>query len=77
MTGATKSENLGEILPQMIGRRPLWEWGHCERADFDNEDDDSLARAVDGSQYYAILRTHHTFGCVQYKPDPTTRSCVK
>ena len=46
---------------------PDWpEWGECARTEL-NHDATSLARAVDGSLYRAVLRTHGTFGCVQFE----------
>ena len=44
-------------------------WGECVRTDLNNEEATvgSLARAVDGSRYYAILRCRANFGCVQWE----------
>lgn len=48
---------------------PWYEWGHCVRTEFGNEDYDTIAHAIDDNECYAVLRTRHTFWCVQYKPD--------
>lgn len=40
-------------------------WGECALTDLDTESP-TLARAIDGSQYKAILRCHADFGCIQW-----------
>jgi hypothetical protein len=45
------------------------EWGECQRTELESESaKTSLARAVDGSLYRAVLRCHADFGCVQWEP---------
>lgn len=44
-------------------------WGDCAMTELDTnvpERPESLARAIDGSNFYAILRTHAHFGCSQW-----------
>lgn len=42
------------------------EWGECNRTDL-HGNEPSLARAIDGSHYRAVLRCHANFGCIQYQ----------
>ena len=45
------------------------EWGECLRTKLESESaKTSLARAIDGSMYHAVLRCHADFGCVQWEP---------
>ena len=53
-------------LDEVPGGSNWPEWGECVRTEL-NHDATSLARAVDGSLYRAVLRTHGTFGCVQFE----------
>lgn len=47
------------------------EWGECLLTILHSEQAErSLARAVDGSLYRAVLRCHAEFGCVQYQEFP-------
>lgn len=48
---------------------PEWpEWGECALTVLHNDaSKKSLARAMDGSRYMAVLRCHGNFGCVQWK----------
>lgn len=43
------------------------EAGDCALTDMENEAP-TLAQAIDGSVYYAVLRCHGNFGCVQWAP---------
>lgn len=46
---------------------PDWPlWGECVLTEL-GEDAPSLARAIDGSDYMAVLRCHADFGCVQWR----------
>ena len=43
-------------------------WGECLMTDLEGpEYEKSMARACDGSDYAAVLRTHAAFGCVQWR----------
>lgn len=53
----TLKETLGENWP---------EWGECELTELEREGE-TLARAMDGSRYMAVLCCHGNFGCVQFK----------
>lgn len=43
------------------------EWGECALTEI-GAAAPSLARAIDGSRYHAVLRCHADFGCVQWRP---------
>lgn len=44
------------------------EWGECARAELESEaSKGSLALAMDGSMYIAVLHCHADFGCVQWQ----------
>lgn len=44
-------------------------WGDCALTILESEEaETSLARAMDGSAYFAVLRCRANFGCVQHKP---------
>lgn len=45
------------------------DWGECSLTDIACEKK-SLARAIDGSEYMAVLRCHADFGCVQWVAYP-------
>ena len=45
-------------------------WGVCERSELRSEAcEGSKAVAIDGSGYYAVLRTQADFGCAQWEPE--------
>lgn len=48
---------------------PDWpEWGECQLTELHNEaSKKSLARAIDGSAYRAVLRCHQDFACMQWE----------
>jgi hypothetical protein len=41
------------------------EWGKCNLTELGN-DLPTLAKAIDGSEYYAVLCTHANFSCIQF-----------
>lgn len=47
-------------------------WKNCVLTESDGNSPknraDTLAYGTDGESYYAILRTHRDFGCVQWEP---------
>ena len=58
-------------------KHPWWEWGHCMLTTHkEDEQSETLARAIDGSNYYAVLQTHHTFGCVQHRAEKVKKSAA-
>jgi hypothetical protein len=75
--------NVGEALDWMDGPTdasftadkvpggPDWpEWGECERTRLEgNSTPGSLAMAIDGSMYHAVLRCHGRFGCIQWEAE--------
>ena len=52
-----------------IPGNPDWPyWGECSRTNMNGENaSTSLARAIDGAMYRAILRCRCNFGCVQWE----------
>lgn len=52
---------------ELTGLPDNWpEWGECVLTEFSDDVTESLARAIDGSEYRAVLRCHAKFGCVQF-----------
>ena len=43
------------------------EWGECLLTELGSAGPDTLARAIDVSDYMAVLKTHFSFGCVQFE----------
>ncbi len=63
--------NSKHIVKSLNSMRPFeakWlEWGECSLTELGKTAQESLALAIDGSDYMAILRCHGNFGCNQWK----------